>query len=119
MNNEIKNLIKNSLENLIDGVEIEIKENGIEFNEYEVNCKIYFEDEKVVYELEEDCKIKIKVNKEIFLKDIEKCTELLYNWSFVLTEGDRENSLYDDENNEDFIREDEVIELEDEEFFNI
>lgn len=110
------NLIKEVIANLTEE-EVTIIENGISWTEFgEFNNKITFEDDKVVYDLE-DGKVLIKVSKEIFLSNEEKSVEALYNWGFDLTEGDRENSLYDDEDNEDFVRENEVIEISDKDFF--
>jgi hypothetical protein len=119
MNNEIKVAIRSVLEKQFGIEEVLITDEGVTFDDFGTDSKIYFEEEKVIYVMEnEDASVTIKASKKLFLEDVEKGADALYNWGLTITEGDRENSCYDDEENEDFVRENLVVELEDEDFLN-
>jgi hypothetical protein len=75
----------------------------------EVDGEIIFEDGKAVYKVEneeDNYNITIKINQELFLKDVEKYTYKLWDMSLMLSEGDRENEyedLYFDLTDEEFL----------------
>jgi hypothetical protein len=111
----MKNLMKKVIEDLT-GEEVSFLVNGISWFEFdEFANKITVEGDKVVFvsELEDGSKSTLRVNKEVFEKDVEKGTYRLYDLFLMYNEGDRDNLLYDEEG---FVRENLILDIDDNEF---
>lgn len=107
--------MKAAIEDLT-GEEVVVVENGIEWTEFdELNNKITLEESKVVYEaeLEDGSKSTLRVSRDLFEKDVSRSTYRIYDLFLMYNEGDRDNSLFEDEG---FVKEDVIFDIDDKEF---